>query len=131
MVNTYFDQGTKTMRKAEADQIEADVEDYLVREVRALGGVAEKTTVLGQRGYFDRVVVLPPSVASVRVREWMGDGGLLTHKARTIFVELKRPRGGRHAEHQRDFAERYRAVGAEVALISTKAQVDALLAKSR
>ena len=35
------------------------VEEELVRRVRAIGGIAEKTTVIGRRGFFDRVVVLP------------------------------------------------------------------------
>jgi len=52
---------------------EAAIETELIMRVRALGGIAEKTTVIGRRGFFDRVVVLP--------------GG------RVVFVECKRPKG--------------------------------------
>lgn len=86
---------------------ESVIEQYLVDCVEALGGVAEKTRA-GTRGYFDRVVVLP--------------GG------RTIFCELKKPKGSRTAVHQSARHTRYRRLGAEVALIKTVADVDRLLA---
>jgi hypothetical protein len=60
--------------------LESIVEAYLVKRVAELGGVAEKTTALGSRGYFDRTVVLP--------------GG------RVIFCELKKPKGGRLSPQQ-------------------------------
>lgn len=86
---------------------ENKIERYLCDCVAALGGVAEKVTVLGSRGFFDRLVILP--------------GG------RIIFVELKRPRGGRMNAHQRQYRTRYAALGAAVALAKTEADIDALL----
>jgi hypothetical protein len=83
------------------------VETELVRRVEALGGIAEKTVSPGGRGYFDRVVILP--------------GG------RVIFVECKRPQGGKVSAHQLIRHKRYRTLGVEVAVISTEADIETLL----
>jgi len=91
--------------------IEKDVEDYLVERVQAIGGIAEKVTVLGNRGFFDRLVVLP--------------GGKI------IMVEVKKPKGGRLSPHQVLRAKRYRALGVDAAVVKTKAEVDRLLAAYR
>jgi len=87
------------------------VEQELVQRVRAAGGVAEKTTVIGQRGFFDRVVVLP--------------GG------RVFFIECKRPRGGVLSPHQIERVRRYRSLGAAVAIIRSSGDIDQLLSCSR
>jgi len=86
---------------------EKTIEEELVRRVRALGGIAEKTTVIGRRGFFDRVVVLP--------------GGVV------IFCECKKPKGGRMSAHQIERARIYRALGAVVAKIDTSEDIDRLL----
>jgi hypothetical protein len=86
---------------------EADVESYLVSRVQAAGGVAEKVTVIGTRGFYDRLVVLP--------------GG------RVVFVECKKPKGGRVSRHQKIRHATYRALGAEVMLLKTLADVDHLV----
>jgi hypothetical protein len=83
------------------------VETELVKRVRALGGRAEKVTVLGTRGFFDRLLVLP--------------GG------RIIFAECKRPKGGRLSAHQIERLRIYTALGAVVALIKNSEDIDALL----
>jgi tRNA U54 and U55 pseudouridine synthase Pus10 len=88
--------------------LEKTVEQYLVDRVTMAGGVADKVTSPGGRGYFDRVVVL---------------GG-----GRVIFVECKKPRGGRVSMHQVARHARYRQLGAEVAVVKTFADVDRLLA---
>ena len=59
---------------------ESAIERELLTRIKAAGGVAEKVTVLGARGFFDRLVLLP--------------GG------RVIFVEVKKPSGGRVSAHQ-------------------------------
>jgi hypothetical protein len=89
------------------DLKENSVEAALVARVRAAGGICEKVTVIGARGFFDRVVILP--------------GG------RVIFCELKRPQGGRLSPHQKARHAAYRALGAEVALIKNSEQIDKLL----
>jgi len=86
---------------------EKTIEEELVRRVRALGGIAEKTTVIGRRGFFDRVVVMP--------------GGMV------IFVECKRPRGGRLSPHQIERILQYRRLGAVVAVVSNSGDIDRLL----
>ncbi len=99
--------------------LESEVESYFVARVEALGGVAEKTRAIGSRGYFDRVAVVP----GYFLQAAEGD---VSH-ARVIFAELKRPKGGRLAEHQRQRQERYRAMGAEAVVLKSKEDVDALL----
>jgi hypothetical protein len=86
------------------------VETYLCEKVASAGGVAEKVQVIGSRGFFDRLVVLP--------------GG------RVVFCEVKKPRGGRLGVHQAARHDRYRALGAEVRVIKTLADVDFLIDRS-
>ena len=85
------------------------VEEELVRRVRAAGGVAEKVTVIGARGFFDRLVLLP--------------GG------RVVFVEVKRPCGGVISPHQILRHARYETLGAAVAVIRNSADIDRLLSE--
>ena len=87
---------------------ENSVEEELVRRVRALGGRCEKMSMKGRRGFFDRLVVL--------------QGG------RVVFCECKRPVGGVLSPHQMMLHEHYRALGAEVRLVRTSADVEAVLA---
>lgn len=108
--------------------LEISVEEYFVARVEALGGVAEKTRAIGSRGYFDRVAVIPASAWRCESL----DGAASSSKAvrdpcRVIFAELKRPKGGKLAEHQRQRQERYRAMGAEAVVLKSKEDVDALL----
>lgn len=86
---------------------ESKVETYLVSRINAAGGIAVKTAALGIRGYFDRTVVLP--------------GG------RVVFCEVKKPKGGRVAVHQKALHQRFRALGAEVAVVKSFADVDRLV----
>lgn len=88
-------------------RLESAVETELVTRVRRAGGVAEKVTVLGSRGFFDRLIVLP--------------GG------RVVFCEVKRPSGGILSQHQILRADRYRRLGAVCCIIRNSADIDALL----
>ena len=88
---------------------ENKIERYLCEQVKLMGGVAEKVTVVGRRGFFDRVVRLP--------------GGKI------YWVECKRPRGGRVAPHQGEYASRYEALGVPVAIVRNREDIDALLKK--
>lgn len=76
--------------------LEKDVEQTLVRRVKALGGLCEKFTSPGRRSVPDRIVTMP--------------GG------RIIFVELKRP-GQKPTEAQSKDHERRRAMGCDVRVI--------------
>src|SRR5215467_4562801 len=86
---------------------ESVVEAELKRQVEARGGICEKVRVIGQRGFFDRLVVLPGP--------------------RIIFVEIKRPQGGRMTPHQIRYAARFRLLGLVVALVRNEADIDKLL----
>jgi hypothetical protein len=83
------------------------VESALIGAVEAAGGIAEKVTVLGRRGFFDRLIVLP--------------GG------RVVFCEVKRPRGGTFSAHQIQRHKVYRALGVEVAIVKNSADIERLL----
>jgi hypothetical protein len=88
-------------------RLESAVERELLARVRAIGGVCEKVTVLGSRGFFDRLIVLP--------------GG------RVVFCEVKRPSGGILSQHQILRADRYTRLGAVCCIIRSSADIDALL----
>jgi hypothetical protein len=86
------------------------IEMELTKRVLAAGGVCEKVTAARSRGYFDRVVVMPGNVV--------------------IFVECKRPRGGRLSPHQKRRHATYRALGATVAIVKNSEDIDRLLSQS-
>jgi len=88
---------------------EAAVERELFDRVLDLGGACVKVRAIGHRGFFDRIIILP--------------GG------RVIFVEVKRPRGGKWGPHQRQYADLFLVLGAEVALVKKSEDIDALLKK--
>lgn len=78
--------------------LEKNVEQALVRRVKALGGLCEKFTSPGRRSVPDRIVTMP-------------DG-------RIIFVELKAPCKKPTENQLRDHAKR-RAMGCDVRVIDT------------
>ena len=96
--------------------LERDIEKYLVKRVKELGGEVRKVVWPGHRGAPDRLVMLP-----------------YQHKPCAIWVELKNPdtiktfpanphERAQHREH-----ERMRKMGQRVEVIGTIEQVDALL----
>jgi hypothetical protein len=87
--------------------MEKQIEAYLVRRVKALGGVAYKFTSPAHRGVADRIVVLP--------------GG------RVWFVEVKQM-GGRLSPLQRVFADEIAALGCDYRIVWSKEDVDAFIA---
>lgn len=76
--------------------IERDVEQALVRRVKAMGGLCEKFTSPGRRSVPDRLVTLP--------------------NGRIVFVELKAPKK-KPTENQIRDHERRRALGCDVRMI--------------
>lgn len=83
------------------------IERELVRRVKAAGGSADKVRIIGKRGFFDRLVVLP--------------GGMV------FFVECKRPKRGRTSQHQMRYHERYRSLGVAVVLCRDLADIERLI----
>jgi hypothetical protein len=86
--------------------LEKEIEKYLVKRVKDLGGVAYKFVSPANRGVCDRIVVLPK---------------------RVIFVEVKQPKG-KLTELQKHFGEVIRGYELEYACVWCKEDIDALFA---
>lgn len=86
--------------------LEDTVENYLIKRVKELGGIALKGDVKGQR-FLDRILIMP--------------------HGRTIWCEVKRPEGGRFSKHQEETLRRLTEMGHACARVKTKAEVDLLL----
>ena len=71
--------------------LEKDIEQKLVKLVKAAGGLCLKWVCPGWAGVPDRIVLLP--------------GG------RIVFVELKRPKGGRMSKQQEWWAAKLTGLG--------------------
>ena len=86
---------------------EKEVEQYLRRRVEQAGGRCVKFVPDYSRGWPDRLVLLPSGVL--------------------VWVELKRPKGGRVAGAQRVAHEELRRLGQTVVIVKNKEEVDELL----
>ena len=86
---------------------EREVEGYLRRRVEAHGGECRKFIPEQDPGYPDRIVMLP--------------GGVL------VWVETKKPSGGRVSPLQKLRHKELRALGQRVEVVWTKEQADALV----
>lgn len=99
---------------------ESDIEKYLVKQVKALGGEVRKVKWIGRRGAPDRLVMLPE-----REIEWM-DPTSPTFLATTVWIELKalgeKPKAYQVREH-----ERMRAMGQRVEVVDSFEGVDEVL----
>jgi len=106
---------------------ERDIEAYLVKRVKALGGEVRKVQWAGHKGAPDRLVMLPHDSRA------FPPGNVLLNPPRTIWVELKRPglkatfpkdahERAQHREH-----ERMRAMGQRVEVIDSFEGVDEVL----
>jgi hypothetical protein len=90
---------------------ERDIEDYLVKRVKAMGGEVRKIKWIGRRGAPDRLVMLPAWALGSGVSAW---------------VELKAP-GEKAKPHQAREHERMRAMGQRVEVIDSLEGVEELL----
>ena len=86
---------------------EIEVESYLVRCVEQAGGRCEKFIPDHRAGWPDRIVMMP--------------GGLL------VWVETKKPKGGRLSDLQRYAHGILRGLGQRVEVVWTKAEADELI----
>jgi hypothetical protein len=100
---------------------ERDVEAYLVKRVRELGGECRKVQWIGRVGAPDRLVMLP---AVWQIRK---DNTLNWLRYPTIWVELKAP-GEKARPSQVREHERMRAMGQRVVVIDSIDGVEELLA---
>ncbi len=83
---------------------ESVVEAYLVKKTKARGGRAVKLAQITGRGFPDRTVILP--------------GGVV------LYIETKRPVGGRLSPHQEHWRDDLIGLGCRYALCSTKEEID-------
>lgn len=115
---------TKTGRQPAAPKHERDVEKYLIKRVKALGGEVRKVKWIGRNSAPDRVVMLP----------WRDDpradsGG----KDQTIWIEVKAPGLaasfplGAHEQAQHREHERMRKMGQRVVVVDSYEAVDEVL----
>lgn len=88
---------------------EREVERHLVKEMEKLGLRCDKFVPDQLAGMPDRIVLLPDR--------------------RVIWVETKKPKGGRVAELQKYRHEMLRKAGHEVVIVWTKEEADALAAR--
>lgn len=101
---------------------ERDIEKYLVKRVKELGGEIRKVQWVGRVGAPDRVVMVPKSFAQLKA----GD-------LPSVWVELKNPEtiktfpANAHERAQAREHERMRKMGQRVEVVGTIEQVDALL----
>jgi len=96
---------------------ERDVERYLVKRAKALGGEVRKVQWIGHRGAPDRLVMLPYGSWKKTLRD-PGDN--------TFWVELKAP-GVKAEAHQLREHDRMRKKGQTVVIIDSLEGVDNLL----
>lgn len=102
---------------------ERDIERYLVKRVKELGGELRKVKWIGREGAPDRVVMLPRGRAS---------SGMFS-ACSTLWVEVKNPETIKtfpaNAHERKQFREhvRMRALGQLVEVVGTFEQVDVLL----
>jgi len=103
---------------------ERDIERYLVKTAKALGGEVRKVKWIGRRGAPDRVVMLPAYTAKITNEIFMSMTRLSV-LPQTIWIELKapgkKPTIGQLREHAR-----MRAMGQRVEVVDSMAGVDRL-----
>lgn len=111
---------------------ERDVERYLVQQVKLLGGEVRKVRWIGRTGAPDRVVMLDPERAVMRLADATGcytsARGLLFELIGMVLVwpELKAP-GVLPEPHQMREHTRMRRMGQRVEVVDSFAAVDHVL----
>lgn len=93
---------------------ESQIEDYLVRRVKELGGEVRKVKWIGRNGAPDRVVM------------FVGSGKCGCTLPQTIWVELKAP-GEKPKPHQVREHQRMRTMGQRVEVVDSFEGVDGVL----
>jgi len=96
---------------------ERDIERYLVKRVKELGGEVRKVQWIGRRGAPDRLVMLPRRAEKCNT--------LL--RAMSFWIELKAP-GVAPEAHQVREHDRMRNMGQHVAVVDSFERVDEVLA---
>ena len=87
--------------------VEKDVEAYLRKKVEGLKGWCLKIPAVYHEGIPDRLVILP--------------------KGKIVFVELKRPRGGKLSPMQKYTIGKLKDLGCKVYILKNYKEIDAML----
>ena len=98
--------------------LEREVEAYLVKRVKELGGEVRKVNWLGRNGAPDRFVMLPP--------QFIADRKLPVQPRTAFWVELKAP-GQKAKPHQLREHARMEAMGERVVVVDSLEGVDEVL----
>jgi hypothetical protein len=105
---------------------ESNIERYLVKQVKALGGEVRKVQWIGRKGAPDRLVMLPEGTDKFTLKKDQ-------RPAQTIWVELKAPGGkatfpkNAHEKAQHREHERMRKMGQRVVVVDSYEGVEDLL----
>lgn len=91
--------------------VEKDIESYLRKRVEQLGGRCLKFPAVFEEGIPDRLVILPLN--------------------KIIFVELKRPKGGRLSPMQVYQIGKLRDLGCKVYVIKNKDEVEEMIQENK
>jgi streptogramin lyase len=108
--------------------LHTNIEDYLVKRVKAMGGEVRKVQWIGRIGATARLVMLPPNC---RRKPLIVAPGTATHSplfydpAQTVWVELKAP-GAKPRPSQLREHERMRKMGQRVEVIDSLEGVEKL-----
>jgi len=109
---------------------ERDIETYLVKRAKAMGGEVRKVQWIGRRGAPDRLCMLPEVVPNPS--EYGGGfaaklaADMASEPSRTIWIELKAP-GVKAEAHQLREHERMRNMGQRVEVVDSFARIDEVL----
>lgn len=87
--------------------LERSIESYAVRSVKKVHGLVLKLIPFACKGVPDRLIILPGP--------------------RVLFVEFKRPVGGRISEHQHKWRRMLERLGCEFHFANTREQVNEIL----
>ena len=97
---------------------EGEVQAYGAEQLKKHGCLVRKISYEGRRGCPDQLVLVPA---------FLDKEADFYHDSRTIFIEYKKAENIDPEPHQLREHERMRAAGADVQVISSKEQVDALI----
>ena len=99
---------------------ESDIEKYLVKRVKELGGECRKIQFIGRPGAPDRLVMLPMQYNLINGFR------SVAASARSIWIELKAP-GVAPEDYQLREHARMRKMGQRVEVVDSFARVDEVL----
>lgn len=103
---------------------EGAVVEYGRKRLVEKGCLVRKISYEGRRGCPDQLVLVP-----THIYQYDLDGWPVFQEASTIFIEYKKDENTEPEPHQLREHKRMRDVGADVRVIGSKAEVDALVAE--